>query len=377
MKVVSVREWDDQVLSGLTLTDEDRALARALSHDERGRLSIEPSWEGLRVRTRSWVGVIRVPSFELHIVPKLVESSLNVVGMIELTSGFSALHRVATPRTLKSEGDDLFDLIALLLAEACERLVAQGLLSDYVEQEDVLPFVRGRMLPAQQILRRFGQIDRVICRFDEQERDIAENRLLFAALLACVHQVKHAEVRRRIGQLVGLFEELGITPHLDPPAVRRRFFYHRLNEYYRDAHILANAVLDGLGIGSILESGEARSFAFLIDMGVLFERFVHRLVEYVCCGWDCRVHDQKKDSSIIWDLDEGTSYSYVVPDLIVEPGSGARARLPIDAKYSATMSAGSRARTSTRLGLIRFREQLIYAAATAGLYRDSYSTGVR
>lgn len=49
-------------------------------------------------------------------------------------------------------------------------------------EEDDLPVVRGRLLGDQQVPRRFGRVDRLICRFDEHEQDILENQLLVAAL---------------------------------------------------------------------------------------------------------------------------------------------------------------------------------------------------
>jgi hypothetical protein len=36
----------------------------------------------------------------------------------------------------------------------------------------------GRLLGDQQVLRRFGQVDRLVCHFDEHEQNIVENQLL-------------------------------------------------------------------------------------------------------------------------------------------------------------------------------------------------------
>ena len=75
--------------------------------------------------------------------------------------------------------------LALLLAEECRRVVRAGLLADYIEREEDLPILRGRLLLDRQVLRRFGRLDRLECRHDEHERDILENRILAAALRAC------------------------------------------------------------------------------------------------------------------------------------------------------------------------------------------------
>ena len=99
-------------------------------------------------------------------------------------------------RRLEASGDSLFELFVLLFVEAGERVLRRGLLSGYVEREDALPMARGRILGDRQVLERFGQLDRIICRFDELEHDVVENRLLCAALRVASPRVTSAELRR-------------------------------------------------------------------------------------------------------------------------------------------------------------------------------------
>src|SRR5206468_8367732 len=100
--------------------------------------------------------------------------------LLECVSGLEGLWRTGGETSISVAGDSLFDLVALLFAEACEGVVRRGLLADYVQHEDALPVVRGRILPDRQILRRFGQLDRIHCRFDELEHDVDENRVIAA-----------------------------------------------------------------------------------------------------------------------------------------------------------------------------------------------------
>src|SRR5207253_7416703 len=77
---------------------------------------------------------------------------------------------------------DLLDLISLLLVRECVRILAGGVLHDYIEREEALPVVRGRFLADRQWRKRSGQFHVLECRFDEHESDIDENRLLAFAL---------------------------------------------------------------------------------------------------------------------------------------------------------------------------------------------------
>ena len=84
-----------------------------------------------------------------------------------------------------------------------------------------------------------------------------------------------------------------------------------------------------MGIADLLASGSVKSNVFLIDMNMLFERFIQTLLEF-CVGDVYRIGYQMKVRSILWDANRNRPYSAVIPDfhLIGPEGS-----LIVDAKY--------------------------------------------
>ena len=77
-----------------------------------------------------------------------------------------------------------------------------------------------------------------------------------------------------------------------------------------------------------------QSFAFLIDMNRLFERFVHRLLEGALAALGLDVRYQRVVTSVIWDADAQKPYGRVIPDLLVEERRRRTGSpLPVDAKY--------------------------------------------
>lgn len=333
LPVWEVAEWKTLVIAGASLSEADRRLAGELAQGEGGRLVIEELRSGVRVIAKSWVGVVRFESFEVRVLPKLAGGNFGMVQMIEFATGLGALRRNSGARTLDTEGTNLFDLVALLLAENCEYLVRGGLLADYVEIEDELPAVRGRILGDKQILQKFGRIDRLICRFDEQEQDVLENQILAAALDKCARRVQDETVRLRVGRLRSIFEEVCSPKRLDLESARQRLVYHRLNAHYRDPHQLAWLILEGLGVNDVFTAGQTTCFAFLLDMNLLFERFVYRLFERILAGTALAVDYQRADRSIIWNADKNQPYSRVIPDLLIRVRNTPHRRLAIDAKY--------------------------------------------
>lgn len=333
LRVVEMPEWHTRLIEGEQLTATDQRLRDELASGEDGRLTVDELRAGVRIKARSWVGVVRFERFEVRVVPKLAGDNLGLVRMIEFATGIDALSRIANERSLRAEELGLLDLIALLLAESVEDILRGGLLADYVEKEGELPALRGRLLVDRQVLQRLGQLERLVCRFDEQEQNIAENQLLAAALARCARLVRQESVKLRVRRLLAIIQEVCDTDNLDLEGLRGQLTYHRLNEHYRDAHALCWLVLDGLGTEDLLGRGATRCFAFLIDMNRLFELFVYRLVERLTAGEGIRVYYQRGDRSIILDSMTGLPYARVVPDILLETSRPDPLRCAIDAKY--------------------------------------------
>ena len=333
MTPVRLQEWQTLFLPGLRLSEADRRLAGELSAGGDGRLVVEELRDGVRFRAGSWVGVVRFEAVEVAVVPKLAGGHVGLVAMIGFAAGLEVLKRNSGLRTLEGQGFGLPDLLALLLAEACEPLVRRGLLTDYVEREGELPVVRGRLLADRQVRERFGRVDRLLCRFDERDGDIPENRLPAAALAACSRRVAHDDVRRRVRRLEAAFAEVCTVPASRAELGEASIIYGRLNAHYREAHALTCLLLDGFGVRDLLAGGSVGCFAFLLDMNRLFEQFVGRLVERLPDRRRFRVRSQQSDGSIVVDADTGRPYQRVVPDLLTETRDDPVRVLALDARY--------------------------------------------
>ena len=328
-------EWEPAaVLPGVTLSERDRLLAAALGDGE-GRLIVDELVAGVRVRPTSWVGVVRFEGFEVRVVPKLVGGNLGVIEMIDYASGLGALARFGAVRQLAvAQAGRLVDLLGLLLAESSERIIRDGLLQGYVAHEETLPAVRGRLLPAEQVERHFGRVDRLECRFDELETDILENRLLAVGLALARRVCRDPDVRRRLARVHSVFSDACTTTGLDPASAVGEVSYDRRNSHYRTAHAYARYFIERLGVADLFAPGGGRSFAFLLDMNVLFEQFVTRFLGDSFAASTVRVLAQRRDRSLILNEATWRPYAAVIPDVLLEHVAGGRRhRVPVDAKY--------------------------------------------
>jgi len=331
---MTMAEWSSARAPVDSLTAEDRELADALRTADGGRVLVDERHDSVWVTTRSWIGVVRFPSFELNIVPKLASSNVAVAQMLAYASGIGALRRLKAPRELETVGDDLLELIIWLFADASERIVSDGLLSDYVGREDSLHVLRGRLRLLDQVQRQYGRVDPLEVAFDEFETDISENRILAAALSTIRSVVRWPDLQRRVRRLHSILDEATDITGADPLRELEDLVYTRRNAHYEGAHVLARLLLRRLAVRDLLGRGTTNSFAFLLDMNELFEAFVARLVAEAFEPRGIRVHSQRRDPSIIIDESTGGRYAAIIPDLMLEVRRGASTiRLPIDSKY--------------------------------------------
>jgi 5-methylcytosine-specific restriction enzyme subunit McrC len=332
--IIRLAEWERAEVALLPLSEADRAMAASLGAGE-GRLIVEELRASTRLRATSWIGVVRFEEFEVRVEPKYVGGNLGVVEMLDYVDGFGSLKRFPRVRDLAVGGTSLFDLIALLLAEESRRLVRDGLLQDYVPREETLPVVRGRLLPLEQVTRHFGRVDALECRYDEFESDIDENRLVSAALEVAAGHCRDARVRDEVRRMRSVFQEVCFAPELDWDWVTRPPEYHRRNEHYQVAHGYARLILGSISVRDFFEASSTTAFTFLLDMNLLFERFVTRLLAEGLAEAGIRVLPQHRDRSIIVDEETGKSYRAVIPDILLvwRDSDGTFMRVPVDAKY--------------------------------------------
>ncbi|MFD7553927.1 McrC family protein [Streptomyces sp. NPDC059835] len=168
------------------------------------------------------------------------------------------------------EHREVLPALAHTVERQIDRALRQGLLQGYRATEESALVVRGRIREADQIRRRFGAALPVEVAYDEFTTDIAENRILRAAVerLLRLPGVPREVRRRLLHQRARLADVTPMVPGQPLPSWRPS----RLNTRYQPALHLARAVLDGSSPEHT--PGGLRIDGFLFDMNRLFEDFV-------------------------------------------------------------------------------------------------------
>ena len=218
-----------------------------------------------------YVGVISLPSgrhLESH--PKIPVSNLFFLLAVafELPSPFR-------PELAKLDRlDQILEFIASFFTDLVEERMASGLYRWYVEREENVPAIRGRINFSEDIRQNFVLRQRTHCRFDEFTWDVPENQVVRQVTRALSGWRFRPELRLRLGQIDAELSEITRTNFLAQNV--ERFHYHRLNDGYRQVHQLCRLFLEGSSLSERM--GTFNYQAFLLDMNKLFEEFVCQIL---------------------------------------------------------------------------------------------------
>ncbi|MEU9480180.1 restriction endonuclease [Streptomyces sp. NPDC048191] len=228
-----------------------------------------------------------------------------------------------------AEHRDLLPALAHTVERQVDRALRQGLLQGYRTTEESALVVRGRIREAEQIRRRFGATLPVEVTYDEFTADIAENRLLRAAVERLLRLPGvPGDVRRRLLHQRGRLADVTVVVRGQPLPVWRPT---RLNARYHTALRLARVVLENASAEHA--PGGLRIDGFLFDMNKLFEDFVTVALREALhgAGLTSRLQD-------VHHLDEAAAVR-MRPDFVLYGADGVPAAV-VDAKYKAEQRGG-------------------------------------
>lgn len=218
-----------------------------------------------RVTATSHVGTIAVDGVRLLIRPKIRPENLFL--LLEPGLPPSAWRQGAFEYDVTS---DLLPAVIAFFARTVETTLGRGVLRSYEIVKEPLIALRGRLDVTGQF-RRAGVLTPMACTYDDFTEDIAENRVLRAAIRRALHvpAVAAADRQRLLRQLVAL-DAVADAP-VRPETVDS-IHITRLNKHYEPALRLARLVLANLTL--VDAAGGTTASSFMIDMNDLFQRFV-------------------------------------------------------------------------------------------------------
>lgn len=291
--------------------------------------TLQPSWtQGrLTLRTSGHIGSVQIGRLRLDVRPRLAGAELAAMVRYALGGAPATTQRSAIARGPVS----LDELLCRVFSDELTALRQRGLSRRYIERREQLSVLRGRPDFLAGFPWNEAGMATIACRYHELSCDNVDNQILRAAL-ECVWPLEMTpETRRGLSEHRHAWAEIARLRTISADDVASAIrAYTRLSEHYRLAHRLAELILLRRLPGAVFGSSETPTGSLCVDMAVLFELFVERLVASVVAAHGLTVRSQQVDSGALRDR-EGGVYRRVKPDVMVYAGK--RPVCVVDAKY--------------------------------------------
>ena len=271
------------------------------------------------VQAQQVVGVLSAPSATLEILPKIDGEDNNVRTALVRMLSVSQNLRVAEGEltALQTQRHDLLEILIGLFANRLLEAVRRGLPHRYLEQEEDLKLLRGKLNVTRQLTRLAVRPDLLACRFEEFFENTPLNRILKAAVARLTGVARSAANRRCLDEIASRLEFVGESAAPLQEQVR----LDRTNLVFHDLYRLALLFLKG--DWQTTTSGDSLGFALLFPMNELFENFIGQCLKRTLPN--CLVHLQHSAHSALIDADNKPLFR-LQPDAVIGyramPGTG-------------------------------------------------------
>jgi len=263
---------------------------------------------------QNYVGVVQTSSgCQIEILPKISDSipldearQLLVKMLIELKN---ANFKEGVLSHLDTHNMPLFEHLLSQFLKHVGDIVRKGIARKYVELEENLMFLRGKLQIQEQIKQNIVDQTRFYCVHDEYERNRPINRLIKGAL-EIVQRVSKSYANRLLSrEYLYWFDQVPATQNFrnDFRAINQDRFIH----HYRKALPICRMILERLN--PLTKQGRNKCLSVLFDMNKVFEDYVaSKIQKKYCPPWKIQV--QVRSEHLVVDHD-GNPLFRLKPDL--------------------------------------------------------------
>ncbi|WP_103619105.1 McrC family protein [Campylobacter concisus] len=238
------------------------------------------------LQAQNYVGIIQTKSGDsLEILPKIhdndnggnkeaVENSKRILLRMLKTLKNHPFKNINIAN-LKSLNLPLLEIFISMFLDEVSKLIKIGIKSDYVELEDNLKFLKGKLKISEQIRKNIVHKERFYVCYQEFSIDRAENRLIKSTLEFLYRRSKSSKNQRLIRECLFIFDE--ISSSYDINADFSRLKLNRQTKHYEQALLWSKIFLQNKSFSPYRGSDVA--FALLFDMNTLFESYVGNFIK--------------------------------------------------------------------------------------------------
>ena len=250
-----------------------------------------------RLIARQMVGIVSTKGCSLEILPKVdPEGALEnqntvrsrLVRMLDVALGLNL--GIGSEAAIARQKTSLLEILIDAFATRLLAEVRRGLPRAYVEREDDLPTLRGRLDVTRQFTRNAVRPDRLACRFDELETDTPLMRVMASAVVFLAGHAHSHATRRKLNELRCTLADIPLVPVNRLPWKQVRM--DRTNRRWAALFRLARLLLQREWQATHHAANAPEGLTLLFPMNDLFEKYIAALMRKALAGSGIEVVDQ-------------------------------------------------------------------------------------
>ena len=276
----SLSEYEERIVEVL-----DAEIAQKIQRTGIVELSRKVSGEFI-IKADSKVGFISVQGVQVNVAPRFpIYNIFYFLGLLEEM-------KLDSEKVQISESNDFLTVLFQSFIHSVTSSTRKGLISGYVNREDSLQVLRGRIDFSRQLKRNPGNYFPFEVTLDDFIEDVSENQILKKALhVSLKYGLQNRNLRNQAQNLLFNFKD--VSDISEVPAWNNS----RLNSHYWNALRLAELIISGNGFHE--NTGDVQINRFSIDMYKVFEDFVAKQLTERINSSDNQIVTQK---SLLLDI---------------------------------------------------------------------------
>ncbi len=279
---------------------------------------------GKVLQAQNYVGVIQTKDgTTIEILPKIKnldeqKSKEILIKMLKTLKNSPFKH--FNSANLKASKMPLLEIFISMFLEELAKLVQKGIKSDYVQKEENLKFLKGKLKISEQIKQNSVHKERFFVEYEQFCSDRVENRLIKTTLEYLYKKSKSNKNQQRIREFLFVFDEIKVSHN-----IKTDFEKIKLNRQLKDyEQVLLWCKTFLLENSFSPYKGNDIAFALLFDMNLLFESYVYDYLKK--SGKFENIKNQDKKHHLAYEDEKGKFA--LKPDIVIDDG-----KIIVDTKW--------------------------------------------
>lgn len=224
------------------------------------------------LKSQQYCGILNFEDKDYYLLPKISENNdeqnLDIF-IYMLMYAYDIKLENEDIASCKNEKHNILEVFIQLFAQRLFKEFGRGIYKEYITEQDNLTTLKGKYLINENL--KYNHVkNKIYCEFDEFSMNNTLNQFFLFALKSLLPYTKNKKLLKQCELALDEVED----KQFDINTLKINF--HRLNLRYRDSFEFALLLLNK----SIpLFAKDKKSFAFLFDMNMLFERFVGKMIQ--------------------------------------------------------------------------------------------------